>query len=59
MGGTRREHDRSRNRLLRPDGSRVVDTIRDRLRRVVGNRIPDGLKELLIFDVNEVRELQF
>jgi hypothetical protein len=37
----------------------LLDGIRERLRPRVGNRVPDGMHDLLVFDVVEVRELDF
>lgn len=37
----------------------LLEEMRERLRPRAGNRIPDSLKRLLVFEVIEIRELEF
>jgi hypothetical protein len=40
-------------------GGEMLEKIKDRLRERVGNRISDSMKNLMVFDINEIRELEF
>ena len=37
----------------------MLENVKERLRTRVGNRIPDSLKKVLVFKIDEIRELAF
>jgi hypothetical protein len=37
----------------------LLENVKERLRERVGNRIPDSLRNLMVFDIDEIRELDF